>query len=613
MPTQPLGWFKKPITKADDFKGLKFRTVGISIDVFTGLGAAVNALPGGEIVPAMDRGLLDAAEFNNATSDRILGFADVSKVCMLQSYHQNAEQFEITFNKTKFDALPDKMKAIIENAVEAASADMSWKAVDRYSKDYVELQTKDKVRFYKTPDSVLQKQLEIYDTVADKKAADNPLFKEIAESQKAFAARAVKWDLDTNVSRRMAYNHYFGKPAAKKSQSPRDRPSAGQPSGRRRMAGLCPADERQPLIRAVDLVSYWSGKAFAWLIVALTFVVSIEVFKRYILNAPTAWIFDFNNMLYGTLFMMCGAYTLAAAGHVRADFVYSYLKPARPGRARSGALPPVLHPRHPGPDLRRLRLRRALLADRRALDGDRRGPARLPLQDGHPGRRRAGDAPGAGRDRALHRVPAHRRLAAAPRGRRGDRRHRHPARPQRVRRRGVAPRGHGGRPRDRGGGPPPQRHGGGRRARAGDARGPDAVSDPSSASSMLGLIVVAIMMGFPTAFTLMGLGMVFGFWPSGPRASTGGENRVFDLIVQRTYGVMTNDTLLSVPLFVFMGYIMERAALVDRMFHSVQLAFRRVPASLAVTTLLVCAFWGIASGIVGAVVVLMGVIAMRRC
>jgi len=218
MATQPLGWYKKPITKSEDFKGLKFRTVGISIDVFTGMGAAVNALPGGEIVPAMDRGLLDAAEFNNATSDRILGFADVSKVCMLQSYHQNAEQLEITFNKTKFDALPDKMKSIIENAVEAASADMSWKAIDRYSKDYIELQTKDKVRFYKTPDSVLQKQLEIYDQVADKKASDNAIFKEIADSQKAFAARAVKWDLDTNVSRRMAFNHYFGsKPAAKKS------------------------------------------------------------------------------------------------------------------------------------------------------------------------------------------------------------------------------------------------------------------------------------------------------------------------------------------------------------------------------------------------------------
>jgi TRAP-type mannitol/chloroaromatic compound transport system substrate-binding protein len=211
MPTQPLGWYKKPITKPDDFKGLKFRTVGISIDLFTGLGAAVNALPGPEIVPALDRGLLDAAEWNNATSDRILGFPDVSKVCMLQSYHQTAEQLEITFNKGKFDALPDKMKIIIENAVEAASADMSWKAVDRYSKDYIELQTKDKVRFFKTPDAVLQKQLEIYDEVATKKASDNPLFKEIADSQKKFAERAVKWDLDTNVSRRMAYNHYFGK------------------------------------------------------------------------------------------------------------------------------------------------------------------------------------------------------------------------------------------------------------------------------------------------------------------------------------------------------------------------------------------------------------------
>src|SRR5213080_3491269 len=193
MPTQPLGWYKKPITKPDDFKGLKFRTVGISIDLFQGMGAAVNALPGGEIVSAMDRGLLDAAEFNNASSDRILGFPDVSKVCMLQSYHQNAEQFEISFNKTKFDALPAKMKAIIENAVEAASQDMQWKAIDRYSKDYVELQTKDNVKFYKTPDPVLKRQLEVYDDVVRKKAAENPIFKEIAESQLAFAKRATQW------------------------------------------------------------------------------------------------------------------------------------------------------------------------------------------------------------------------------------------------------------------------------------------------------------------------------------------------------------------------------------------------------------------------------------
>jgi TRAP-type mannitol/chloroaromatic compound transport system substrate-binding protein len=214
--TQPLGWFKKPVTKPEDFQGLKYRTVGISIDVFTAMGAAVNALPGGEIVSAIDRGLLDAAEFNNATSDRALGFADVSKVCMLQSYHQNAEQLEITFNKTKYDALPDKLKAIIANGVEAASQDMQWKAIDRNSQDYITLQTTDKVKFYKTPDSILRKQLDAYDDVVRKYAATNPLFKEIVESQLAFAKRATQWEQDYVVNRRMAYEHYWG-PGAKKA------------------------------------------------------------------------------------------------------------------------------------------------------------------------------------------------------------------------------------------------------------------------------------------------------------------------------------------------------------------------------------------------------------
>ena len=210
MPTQPLGWFKKPITKAEDFKGLKFRTNGLAIDMFTAMGAAVNALPGGEIVPAMDRGLLDGAEFNNASSDRLLGFPDVSKVCMLQSFHQSAETFEIMFNKAKYDALPAKLKATIATATEAASADMQWKALDRYSKDYVELQTKDKVKFYKTPDAILQTQLKLWDEIIAKKSAENPLFKEIIESQRMFAERVVKWESDTLVNRRMAVNHFFG-------------------------------------------------------------------------------------------------------------------------------------------------------------------------------------------------------------------------------------------------------------------------------------------------------------------------------------------------------------------------------------------------------------------
>jgi TRAP-type mannitol/chloroaromatic compound transport system substrate-binding protein len=216
MPTQPLGWFKEPVASPEDLNGLKFRTVGISIDVFTGLGAAVNALPGGEIVSALDRGLLDAAEFNNASSDRVLGFPDVSKVCMLQSYHQNAEQFEVLFNKTKYDSLPEQMKAIIANAAEAASADMSWKAIDRYSNDYREMQTKDNVKFYKTPEAILKKQLEVYDEVVKKKATENPLFREVLESQIAFAERATRWEQDTVVNRRLAFDHYFGQNGAAK-------------------------------------------------------------------------------------------------------------------------------------------------------------------------------------------------------------------------------------------------------------------------------------------------------------------------------------------------------------------------------------------------------------
>ncbi|HEX4763931.1 MAG TPA: TRAP transporter large permease subunit [Usitatibacter sp.] len=136
------------------------------------------------------------------------------------------------------------------------------------------------------------------------------------------------------------------------------------------------------------------------------------------------------------------------------------------------------------------------------------------------------------------------------------------------------------------------------------------MSDPALGLLMLTLIVVAIMMGFPTAFTLMGLGMVFGFIALHDPGQPWTNNHVFDLMVQRTFGAMTNDVLISIPLFVLMGYVMERGALVDKMFYSVQLAARRVPASLAVATLIICTFWGIASGLVGAVVVLMGVIAM---
>jgi len=213
MSTEPLGWYKKPMTSVADFKGLKFRTVGLGIEMFTAMGAAVTALAGPDIVPAIDRGLIDAAEFNNPSSDRALGFPDVAKVYMMQSFHQSAETLEILFNKPKYDALPAKLKAIIANAVEAASADMSWKECDRYSQDYIEIQQKDKVKVYKTPESILQAQLRIWDETIAKRGADasNPWFKKVIDSQKAFAERVGKWYYDQNVDYRIAFNHYFGK------------------------------------------------------------------------------------------------------------------------------------------------------------------------------------------------------------------------------------------------------------------------------------------------------------------------------------------------------------------------------------------------------------------
>jgi TRAP-type mannitol/chloroaromatic compound transport system substrate-binding protein len=208
MPTQPLGWFKKPIAKVEDLKGLKYRTVGLAVDIFTELGCAVNPLPGGEIVPALDRGLIDAAEFNNATSDRLLGFPDVVKNCMLQSFHQSGEQFEILFNKGKLAALPAELKSVIEYAVQASSAEMSWKAIDRNSKDYAEMK-KQGIKFFKTPDSILRAQLGAWDKVIAKKSVDNALFKKVLESQRAFAEKAGRWQFDYMVDFKMAYNHYF--------------------------------------------------------------------------------------------------------------------------------------------------------------------------------------------------------------------------------------------------------------------------------------------------------------------------------------------------------------------------------------------------------------------
>lgn len=207
MPCQPLGWFKKEIKTADDFKGLKYRTVGLAADLMREMGAAVTILAGGEIVPALERGVIDGAEFNNPSSDSLLGFQDVSKVYMMRSFHQDAEAFEIIFNKAKFEALPAELKSIVRYAAESASSDMLWKALDRYSKDMEGLKAKG-VTIIETPDAVLQAQLNAWTKVIDKLSAENAFFKKVVDSQKAWTKRTLAYERTNTPPRAMAAAHF---------------------------------------------------------------------------------------------------------------------------------------------------------------------------------------------------------------------------------------------------------------------------------------------------------------------------------------------------------------------------------------------------------------------
>ncbi len=214
MPTQPLGWFKEnPITDASQLRGLRYRTVGLSADLFTELGAAVQTLAGGDIVPALQTGRIDAAEFNNPTSDKLLGFQDVAKVLMVQSYHQPAEFLELLINKGKFDALPADLKSIVRGATMAQSADFTWKFMDRNSKDYADFKAKG-VRVVVTPQSVLQAQLNAWKTIIDRELAKpdtGPAFKKIYDSQRAWAQRVGTLRSEVNVSTTLATNFFFPK------------------------------------------------------------------------------------------------------------------------------------------------------------------------------------------------------------------------------------------------------------------------------------------------------------------------------------------------------------------------------------------------------------------
>jgi len=208
MPTQPLGWFKDKVASADDMSGLKYRTVGLATDIMQGMGLSVTQLPGGEIVPALERGVIEAFEFNNPTADRQFGAQDVSKHYHMGSYHQAAEFFEIIFNRDTFESLSSEEQAILEYSAEAANTANYGLAMDRYSADLQTLINEDGVNVYRTDQSILKAQLESWDTVLEGLLQDE-FFAKVVESQKAWAERVAFYDLMNQADYKLAYDHYF--------------------------------------------------------------------------------------------------------------------------------------------------------------------------------------------------------------------------------------------------------------------------------------------------------------------------------------------------------------------------------------------------------------------
>lgn len=208
MPAQPLGWFKEHVTTVEQMQGLKYRTVGLATDVMQGMGLSVTQLPGGEIVPALERGVIEAFEFNNPTSDREFGAQDVSKHYHLSSYHQAIEYFEIVFNRDLYETLDPAQQAILKYAAEAANTANYGLAMDRYSADLQTLVNDDGVNVYRTDPSIMKAQLDSWDTVMEDLLKDE-FFKKVVDSQKAWAERVAYYDLTASADFKLAYDHYF--------------------------------------------------------------------------------------------------------------------------------------------------------------------------------------------------------------------------------------------------------------------------------------------------------------------------------------------------------------------------------------------------------------------
>ena len=209
MPTQPLGWFKNPVKSAGEMKGFKYRTVGLAADLMQQMGLRVTQLPGGEIIPAMEKGVIDAFEYNNPTSDSRFGAQDVVKNYMMGSYHQAMEFFEIIFNKRKWDSIPKDLQAILRYGVEAASSSNFWTAMDNYSRDLQTLINKHKVNVIRTPKSIFQEQLKAWDVISKKLQDEDPFFKKVVDSQLAWAKRVAYYMFVNEADYKLGYEHVF--------------------------------------------------------------------------------------------------------------------------------------------------------------------------------------------------------------------------------------------------------------------------------------------------------------------------------------------------------------------------------------------------------------------
>jgi TRAP-type mannitol/chloroaromatic compound transport system substrate-binding protein len=209
--SQPLGWFRKPLRSKDDLKGLRYRVVGLAAEMMKLLGANPVRLAGSDIIQAFERETIDAAEYSNPSSDRALGFPDIAKLCYLQSYHQPCEVFEVLVNRRRFAEFTPHLRSVFKLATQAASADMSWKSLDRFASDYHEMESRMGVRFERTPEDVLAAQLDAWRKVAETRSAENPMFATILQSQQEFARRTVGYQLGSQASQQAAFDQWFAR------------------------------------------------------------------------------------------------------------------------------------------------------------------------------------------------------------------------------------------------------------------------------------------------------------------------------------------------------------------------------------------------------------------